>query len=307
MKVALFGGGGFIGSYLAGEFEARGHQVKIYDPMLCFSDCPEDIQQKAVAYRSTLHQTGVIPKQLEELSIRDFDIDRPDIIVMLAATPIDKPDNETISKRQIETDIALTYHAVKIAKQLPEARFVFMSSVFAYGDFDWGTTEDRLLNPKTPYGVAKAVGEYMTRLYLKNWNIIRTTSVYGMGDWNWRGTQIFLNRLMLGEEIWVNDTWLDFIYVRDLVRGIADVALSEYRNEVFHISGSKALSLLTFVEQLKKYFPDMKYDKMAIQDRPKRGTMDNTKARMLLHWEPLYTLETGIQEYVELARKEGFA
>src|SRR5574343_60373 len=306
MKVALLGGGGFLGSYLAGEFESRGHTVRIFDPMVCLSDCPEDIRKKAIGWRAGLHKGGIIEKKIEELTPRDFDIDRPDIIVMLAATPIDKPDSEAISKRQIEVDIALTNHALKLAKQIPTARFVFMSSVFAYGDFEWATAEDRLLNPKTPYGIAKAMGEVLTRLNSTNYNIIRTTSVYGMGDWNWRGTQIFVNRLLRGEQIWVNDTWLDFIYVKDLVRGIADVALSDHKNEAFHISGGKALSLVDFAEELKKYFPDVTYDKVAVQDRPKRGTMDNTKARMLLGWQPRYDLEAGVKDYMSYALKENF-
>jgi nucleoside-diphosphate-sugar epimerase len=45
----------------------------------------------------------------------------------------------------------------------------------------------------------------------------------------------------------------------------------------------------------------MEYDVVKVQDRPKRGTMDNTKAHMLLNWKPEYTLETGIKEYVSQA------
>lgn len=31
MKVAVFGGSGFVGSHVADELTARGHRVKIYD------------------------------------------------------------------------------------------------------------------------------------------------------------------------------------------------------------------------------------------------------------------------------------
>lgn len=307
MKITLLGGGGFIGSYLAGEFESRGHQVTIYDAELCFSDAPEDIQKKSIAYRAKLHKTGIIHKSIDEIKPLDFIGNRPDIIIMLAGAPIDKPESERLSKYQIEKDIAYTYHAINLAKAVPEARFVYMSSIFAYGDFDWSANETQALNPKTPYGITKAVGEFFTKLHLTNWNIIRTTSVYGMGDWNWRATQILINRAMRNEPIWVNETWLDFIHVQDLVQGIADVALSDKKNEAFHISGGKALNLLDYAELLKKYFPNLNYDTTKVQDRPKRGTIDNTKARMLLGWEPKYTLETGLDQYMTEVLREGFA
>lgn len=307
MKVTLLGGGGFIGSYLAGEFESRGHTVTIYDANLCFSEAPDDIKEKSITYRAGLHKAGIINKSIEEIKPLYFAVNRPDIIVMLAGAPIDKPESETLSKYQIEKDIAYAYHAVNLAKSVPEARFVYMSSIFAYGDFDWSTNETRALNPKTPYGITKAVGEYFVKLYLKNWNIIRTTSVYGMGDWNWRATQILISRAMRHEPIWVNETWLDFIHVQDIARGIADAALSDKANEDFHISGGKALNLLDYAELLKKYFPDLAYETTKVQDRPKRGTIDNTKARMLLGWEPKYTLETGLDQYMTEVLREGFA
>ncbi|MCX6706167.1 MAG: NAD(P)-dependent oxidoreductase, partial [Candidatus Woesebacteria bacterium] len=223
-----------------------------------------------------------------------------------ASIPIDDPKNDVISRYQILDDTSLTESIVQTLRKVKVEKFVFLSSVFAYGDCDgWSTSETTVLNPKTHYGISKAVGEYIIKAYLDNWNIIRTTSVYGFGDSNLRATQIFINKALNNDNFWVNaDTLLDFIYIKDLVGGIADVALSGFKKENFHITGGKALRLVDYVNEIKKYFPKIRYKvKIGLNDRPKRATMDNTKARILLGWEPKYSLAEGVRDYIKYSKK----
>lgn len=73
--------------------------------------------------------------------------------------------------------------------------------------------------------------------------------------------------------------------------------------ETFNITYGKAHTLLEYVMELKKYFPDLDYEIIERDSfRPKRGTLSINKARKLLGYEPDYTLADGIKEYVEFAR-----
>ena len=166
-------------------------------------------------------------------------------------------------------------------------------------------TQFEIINPKTPYAISKATGEFIVKYGLTNWNIIRTTSVYGFGDTNLRATQVFVNKTLSNEKFWVNSgSLLDFIYIEDLARGIIEVALSDFKEEAFHITGGRAIPLADFAGELKKYFPEIKYEIVKeIKDRPKRGTFDNTKARLLLGWEPDYSLDKGVKEYIKYVKK----
>lgn len=120
---------------------------------------------------------------------------------------------------------------------------------------------------------------------------------------NSRASNIILSKILKGSQFWINkNIMMDFIYVKDLVRGIADCALKAPPKEVFHISGSHAISLLKFVDILKKYF---KFDVEVknIQDRPRRGTMDNKKAKRIIGWSPKMSLKEGVTDYIKYVKK----
>ena len=99
---------------------------------------------------------------------------------------------------------------------------------------------------------------------------------------------------------------MDFIYVKDLVAGIAEVSLKAPAKEVFHISGNNAISLTKFVNILKKHFT-FEYEIRDIQDRPRRGTMNNKKAKKMLGWFPKMSIDKGVIDYVKYVKEYGIA
>jgi nucleoside-diphosphate-sugar epimerase len=226
----------------------------------------------------------------------------------LAATPIEGSKKIEVNNRLILHDIPLTYKLALDIAQSDVSKFIYMSSIFAYGNYTgWSVSENVALNPHTLYGISKATGEFIVRSLLdhKSWIILRTTSVYGFGDTNLRASQIFVNNALDGKNFWVNkDSWPDFIYVKDLVAGLEKVVDSDIDHEVLHISGGHAIPLTDFVKELSKHFPKLDYEiKENVDDRPRRGTMDNTKTRVLLSWEPQFTLSRGIKDYLSYAKK----
>lgn len=308
MRILLVGGAGFIGSWLTKELTNRGHKVHIVDPVICST--PYQFKDQVVKFRydELLRDADVTKEDFLKVGediVGKFD---PDLMMHLGARPLEKDFESDISRKQLTNDMELTYEAIKLSRQFGVDRFIFMSSLFAYGDHEYAATETYPLNPRTIYGTVKASGEHLVREFTNNWNIIRTTSVYGFGDLNNRVTQILINKARAEERFWINqDAWLDFIYIKDLARGIADVIDSRQLNEAFHISGGKALTLFDYVETLKKHYPKMDYTLEDPKDRPKRGTLDNSKARMLLKWEPEYDLQKGVDDYMIYVSQYGFA
>lgn len=107
---------------------------------------------------------------------------------------------------------------------------------------------------------------------------------------------------MLNQKITIagRDEKLDFTYVKDIARGFVMAALSPNgENQVLNITNGKAHTLLEYVECLKKYFPRLTYE-ITERDafRPKRGTLSIQKAKNLIGYEPEFTLDMGIEEYV---------
>jgi UDP-glucose 4-epimerase len=188
-------------------------------------------------------------------------------------------------------------------------RFVYTSSSMVYGDFQqYSANEEHPKNPKDIYGGTKLAGEILTqsfsRLFGIEYTIIRPSAVYGPTDVNRRVSGLFIDSALKGTELVLHGggrTKLDFSYVKDTAHGFVLATLSdEARNEVFNVTRGEARSLLDFAEILKTWFPELK---MRIEPhqahRPKRGTLDISKARELLGYHPMYPLEDGIAETVD--------
>lgn len=305
MKFLIIGGGGFVGSWLTKEIKSRGHEVVIVDPFIYYSKWNKDRLQKIKKFKSEILLKGVkiYRSRFEDKGEKILLKEKPDIVIHLAGIPLEKIDDFDLCLKQLTGDVGLNYHVIKAVKSHPVKKFVFMSSIAAYGDCDDIITEDFPIIPKTPYGVMKASGEFLTRGELDNWNIVRSTNIYGFGDLNGRASNIIIDKAIRGEKFWINKgIIMDFTYVKDLAAGIADVALKAPVRETFHISGGKAVGLHEFVGLLGEHF-DLDYEVKELSDRPKRGTMNNKKAKKMIGWSPKTNLKTGMADYMIYVKK----
>ena len=94
---------------------------------------------------------------------------------------------------------------------------------------------------------------------------------------------------------------VDFTYRRDAARGIVLAALSPVANVSFNITAGKATSLRTLAEKIIE-ITGSESDLEDIGDHklyPMRGTLDISRAKDLLDYEPEFTLEQGLQSYYD--------
>lgn len=309
MKFLIIGGGGFVGSWLTRELVPRGHSVVIIDPFIYYSDLDKDSLRKINNFKKEhlLKEAKIYHKKFEDGGEKILKKEKPDILIHLAGIPLERTDDIEISLKQLTEDVALTYRIIETVKKIPLKKFIFMSSISAYGDCEDVIDEEYLLLPKSPYGISKASSEFLIKAQLNNWNIIRTTNIYGFADLNGRACNIIVGKILKGKNFWINkNIMMDFIYVKDLVSGIADVALKAPAKEVFHISGNNAISLMEFVNILKKHFT-FEYEVRDIHDRPRRGTMNNKKARKIIGWFPKMSIDKGVIDYVKYVKEYGIA
>ncbi len=302
-KILIVGGNGFVGSWLSDLLKSS-CQVISFDIQKQFSSYPREKAVKIIKFRKKLLR-GV--KQYKG-DIRNFSLfshilnkEKPDVIVCLSSIPIEGFEDE---KLQLETEVMGISNILRANKQL-NAKVVFMSSLFAIGHFDHAVTENSHLDPITNYGIGKATGEHLVRSFAKKYGIIRTTSLYGLGDIINRAPQIIMERALEGGgNLWINKApLLDFIYIKDLVEGVKKVMFHK-ENETFNISGGKALTLIDFVKTVESCIgKKIKYELRSVNDRSRRGTLVNDKARLVLNWQPKYNLDTGIKDTLDLYRQ----
>jgi len=318
-KVLIVGGTGFIGSNIARQLLDLNHEVVLFDAFIQYVPSRkenygeitrkrlEGIEDKAVIARGDARNRGEIQRAIIE--------HKPDIIIQLASMPISTLAN-VYTEEAVDCCIKAAINILEVIKDVRFVkRFVYTSSSMVYGDFQKDVADEgHPTEPREFYGGIKLAGEHAVKSFCRRYGIdyviIRPSAVYGPTDINKRVVQIFVENAIEGKEIVLEgaDQKLDFTYVKDAAKGFVLAALSENaKNETFNITNGQARSLRELADALKKHFPELKVvEKPSDKTRPTRGTLDISKAKKLLNFEPDYPLEKGVEEYIEFVKKNNY-
>ncbi|NTW99527.1 MAG: NAD-dependent epimerase/dehydratase family protein, partial [Geobacteraceae bacterium] len=194
-------------------------------------------------------------------------------------------------------------------------RFVFISSSFVYGDFCYSPADElHPLNPIELYGATKLSGEFLTRAFGIRFgiefSIVRPSAVYGHGDINGRVVQKMVEDARCGRPLAMHsggESMLDFTHVDDTVSGIVLAATHPCAGgETFNITRGEGRTVKELVSLLRVHFPGLcVLDSGQDERRPERGCLDISKARRLLNYNPLFSLNEGVASYIESLFRSG--
>ena len=310
MKILVTGGKGFIGSKIVEMLTKDGHKVTVVDNNDTYGIMTKQELEKLFQWRTrnwVAENVQVISGDILNrlICLKAFS-HNPDIVIHLATYPRAKiVDEDPILgiPKVINTTTNLLWHSSKWSVK----KFVYISSSMVYGDFVDGTKEDANTKPKNIYGEAKLTGERMVKLFAKrdnlNYSIIRPSGVYGPGDMPDRVVSKFFEKAMKNETITLHNgaNKVDFTYRQDAARGIIMSALSSVSNVSFNITAGNATSLRTLAETIIK----ITGSESEIEDignhklYPMRGTLNISRAKDLLGYEPEFTLEQGLKSYYD--------
>lgn len=310
--VLVTGGAGFIGSHVCAALADGGHEAVAVDPLLTYAYTFEPRHWHSLRYRREvlLRDARVVLASTEGRDeIRRVILDtKPDYVIHLGVLPL-----ATVAR--VRTDHAFesmlrgTFNLLEVALEADLTKFLYVSSSMVYGDFaQTPMPEDGPTAPKDPYGGFKLAGEIILKTYSRAqglpYAIVRPSAVYGPTDMNDRIVQRFVECALWNRPLTVVDpdnTFLDFSYVKDVAQGLVDVLLSPVQNETFNITAGEGRTLTDLHEILRARYPEMPVEVSASSDdfRPKRGALDIDKARRLVGYEPHYSLERGVDEYLE--------
>lgn len=322
--VALITGGlGFIGSTLANTLIKRKIVTKciLLDNFGSFinplkSNYNDYRQKRIIGSKKFIIERGDASNT--QITLKLIQKYKPTLIYHTAALPLAKIKNLNATEASIGS-VDATKNLIENLNFIRSTsnnynikRFVYFSSSMIYGDFKSNiVSENTKANPKEIYGTMKLAGEVITAGLCGYYNIdytsIRPSAVYGPTDMNQRVSQIFIEKAIKGEKIFIQgkDEKLDFTYIQDLVNGVILASTNKKgANETFNITNGKGRTLFEFVKILKKYFPNLKYEVVKRDNfRPKRGTLSIQKAKRLLGYSPNYTIEKGIENYLQYLKE----
>ncbi len=305
LKILVTGAAGFIGSHLTEALLLKGHTVLAIDALLPnlypekqkrrnwellgkLENCPE---------RMILDLREPIPSGL---------IEDCDFIFHLAAMPgLSLSWEET--KLYIECNLLATSNLLKACNLNHLQKFFYISTSSVYGRSINGD-ESSSLSPVSPYGVTKLAAEAMVAAYADvtgmQYSIFRPFSVYGPRQRSDMGFNIFIRKLIQGEEITIfgdGSQSRTNTYVSDLVEGLI-LGIEHAKNrDVYNLSGREQYSVLEVINLLSNILetqPKLLY-RGERQGDQKETKAILTKAESELGYSPQISLEVGLRRQIQ--------
>jgi len=313
MRCIVTGGAGFIGSNLVDRLVTDGHEVIIFDDLS--TGKKENINPKAKFFKVDISNKNVFVKRKpldfnQNYSMEDV-MTGVDVVFHLAAKARVQPSiDEPVDFH--DTNVNGTLNVLDACRRYDVKRFIFSSSSSVYGDVeekDLPTSEDKELNPMSPYALHKLQGEQYCKLFSELYGLetvcLRYFNVYGERQAT-EGAYclvmgVFAKQLLNGEPMTINgdgEQVRDFTYVGDVVE--ANVKLGTMENnhpqlfdgEVFNIGNGEGYSVNRVAELLGG---DKIHNPPVIE--PKITKADNSRAREYLDWKPTQDFEKWVVKW----------
>ncbi len=179
----------------------------------------------------------------------------------------------------------------------------------ALKDSDAPFMEQTPYDPKSPYSASKAASDHLVRAYVHTYGIQATISNcsnnYGPYMFPEKIIPLFITNLLEGKKVPVYGDGLqirDWIHVLDHARGIDLILQKGKIGETYCLGGNAEITNLELTKRLLWLTGKDETMIEYVKDRPghdRRYAIDFTKAKNELGFEPLMSLDEGLQETVD--------
>ena len=325
-RFLLVGGAGFIGHNLALRLSQHGAEVGILDSLqvnnlLSLHDthsAPNEhlLYEAMLQERLKLLQSAGVTMYVEDARDyhrlgRRFNDFQPDVVVVLAAVS-----HASRANKDPRTTLDHSYRSLENALDNSRGRvdhFIFMSSSMVYGNFQTETVDETTpCEPLGIYGAVKLGNEKLIAAYGNvfdlPYTIIRPSALYGQRCISRRVGQIFIENAIRGRELVIQgdgEDRIDFTYIDDFTQGILRAASrDESKGQIFNITYGHAHTLNEIAELVTSEFPGTRIrhtERPALV--PERGTLNVSKARELIGYDPEFPVSRGFLKYIAWYRE----
>ncbi len=305
------GGAGFIGSHLVTQLIHRGHTVRVVDNLITGKR------------RNLDHVPGVefVEGDLADISVATRAVEGMDYVLHQAAIPsVPRSVKDPISSNRANIDASV--NVLVAARDAGVKRLVYAGSSAAYGDTPTlPKREDMPTSPLSPYALQKLVseqyGQLFTQLYGFETVTIRYFNVFGPrqdpGSPYSGVISLFASALLEGRQPVIygdGEQTRDFTYVANVVDGVLRaVETPKASGHVINVATGGRISLNALLRAMNKIVGT---NLKAIYQEPRAGDVrdsqaDITKAKTLLGYTPIVSLEEGLEKTLEWCRTESTA
>ena len=317
--IMITGGSGFLGTYVTRSLAERGDRVVIFDavgpaPVLAALTAP--FEQQIIYVRGQILDLAGLLRAVQQHKVER---------IFHAAALYDPPYSLDEPAITFQVNVTGTINVLEAARLLGVQRVVQSSSIAVYAPRQYEPINEQhpislpsAGNPLGPYGASKAAAEIVGLTYYTTNDIdfvaLRNSAIYGHGmrypmyikpmvENSVRGLP---TRFATG-----GDMRRDYTHVKDITQAVIkalDVPASALTQRVFNIGSGSMHSAAQVAETVCAVIPNadieigMGLSDLEQNDMRARGMLDLSASRQQLRYEPQYTLEAGIRDYVAMFR-----
>jgi UDP-glucose 4-epimerase len=307
MKIAIFGGGGFIGSAIADRLLKDGHELRIFE------------RPRVPPYRQFSLSERVEWVTGDLMSAHDVGqvVDGVDAVIHLVSTTLPKSSNDD-PIYDVQTNLIATLQMLKAIVDKKVGKIIFISS----GGTVYGAPvylpidELHPTDPQVSYGITKLAIEKYLLMYQHQYGIksvvLRVTNPYGERqrvETAQGAVGVFLSRALQAKslDIWGDGTVVrDYIYVGDVAEAFAKAVEYNGPKSVFNVSsgvGTTLNELMDVISEsvdvpvIRNYTAGRSFDVPV-------SILNNSLAFKELGWMPKIELREGIARTAAWMKRE---
>lgn len=302
------GGAGFIGSHVADELLAAGHEVIVLDDLS--GGFTENVNPACRFIKGSVTDENLVKTIFSE--------DKIEYVYHLAAYAAEGL-SHFIRKFNYENNLIGSVNLINASVNHGVKCFVFTSSIAVYGENQLPMSEDMVPLPEDPYGVAKLAVEQdlkaSKRMFGLDYVIFRPHNVYGerqnIGDRYRNVAGIFMNQIMQGRPLSIFGDGLQtraFTYIKDVAPLIAASAFKpEVYNEVFNIGSDKPSTVNEMAAAVCQAMgvPGHTVNHLPARKEVVHAFSSHEKLKKAFGYSPRFSLAQGVTAMADWARTTG--
>lgn len=305
MKVLVTGGAGFIGSHLTEALIRSGREVRAFVYYNSFNNwgwldhSPRDIRQQLDVFAGDIRDPHGV-----KTAMRGCDT------VMHLAALIAIPYSYHSPDSYVETNIRGTLNVLQAARELEVHKVVHTSTSEVYGTArSVPINEEHPLQGQSPYAATKIGADQLALSFQRAFGtpvtVIRPFNTYGPRQSARAIIPTVISQLASGKrriKLGALHPTRDFSFVDDTVQGFIAIARAAGAvGQVVNLGTNFEISIRDLAQLIAEVMgKDIEIETDAVRVRPElseveRLCADNTKARELLGWQPLYAGRDGLR------------
>lgn len=308
--ILVTGGAGFIGSNTVKRLLNDDYKVVVvdnFDEYYSVDIKENNIKEFTSNPNFILYKTDICNVEELETVFRNHKFHT--VIHMAAKAGVRNSINNPIP--YIKNNIEGTVNILELMKKYDVKKIVFASSSSVYGNSNKEkySEDDKISEPISPYAATKSSCEQFiyTYSYLYNINavVLRFFTVYGKNQRPDLAISKFIKLIRNDKNIDVfgdGTSYRDYTYIDDIVDGIISALnYDKSRYEIFNLGGGHPVilkDLISIIEKLLKKSAKKNTMSMQMGDVFKTYA-DISKAQKILNYNPKFSIEKGIEEYIK--------